>query len=131
MTGVTTIPPVTLSMTADSDLSAKFGFAANLDTADDLNVDLAANSTKFPFPIVEGADGSAAKAGVTVAVAGGATVVCGASVLPGDKLTANAAGRWIPTTTTGEHYGAIALVAGANLDQISVLVTQGIDNVAY
>lgn len=131
MTGVSQIPPVTLTQTCDSNLSAKDGYAVNLDTADDLNVDLAADSSKFPFPLVEGNDGSTAKADAVIAVSGGAQVKCGAAVLPGDKLTATTDGRWIPTTSNGEHYGAIAVVSGAANDLIPVIVAQGVDNVAY
>lgn len=130
-TGNTTLPPETVTLTCDSDLSAKDGYAVNLDTADDENVDLAADETKFPFPLVEGEDGSAEKTVVTVAVGGSANVVLGASVNAGDKLTSDASGKWIPTTNSGELYGAIALHGGVANDVIAVLVRQGADNSAY
>lgn len=131
-TGVVYGVPVTITLKCDSDLSAKDNYAVNLDTADEGNVDLAANSAKFPFPLIEGALGAVgAKKVVTVGVQGFAKVKCGSAVLPGDKLTSDAAGKWIPTTSNGEHYGGIALETGATNDVIHMLVVQGVDNVAY
>jgi hypothetical protein len=123
---------VTLTLTCNTNLSAKDGFAANFDTSDDFNVDLAADATKFPFPIVQGEAGATgAKRECVIAVAGGAIVKCGASILPGDKLTSDSAGKWIPTSRSGEHYGAIATVSGASNDLIAVLVCQGVDGASY
>jgi hypothetical protein len=131
-TGVVYGAPETLSVTCDTDLSLKAEYAAILDVSDEGNVDIAADATKFPFPIVEGAAGATgAKKVMTVAIDGCAKVKCGGSVLPGDKLTSDSAGKWVPTTTNGELYGAIALEAGATNDVIHVKVAQGVDNVAY
>ena len=60
-TGVVLGTPETLSMTCDSDLSEKAGYAVNLDVADERNVDLAADATLFPFPLIDGYDGSSDK----------------------------------------------------------------------
>lgn len=130
-TGTVYGAPVTITLTCDSDLSAKGNYAVNLDTTDERNANLAADSSKFPFPLIEGEDGSVSKAQISVAVQGFAKVKCGGSVLPGDKLTADSAGKWVPTATSGEHYGAIALEIGATNDVIGVIVSQGVDNVAY
>lgn len=124
--------PITLTLTCDSDLSALDNHAVNLDTTDEDNVNAATGSAAFPFPLIEGAVGTGtSKKLVTVAVQGFTKVKCGASVLPGDKLTSDGSSHWIPTTSNGEHYGAIALEIGANNDVIHVVVVQGVDNVSY
>lgn len=130
-TGTVAGVPVTLTRKCDSDLSLKESYAVNLDVSNEGNVDLAANASKFPFPLLEGEDGSEGEVAVTVVVGGFAKAKCGASVIPGDKLTADSAGKWIPCSSNGEHYGAIALEIGATNDIIQVLVVQGVDNAAY
>lgn len=117
--------PVTRTVTCDSDLSAKYGYAVNLDTTDDDNVDLASAATAVPFPVYEGADGSSAKAAMTIVVAGCAEVKAGGTIAPGDKLTSDGNGKWITTTTDTNNYGAIALKIAAADDLIPVLVVQG------
>ena len=131
-TGVVYGKPETISLTCDTDLSAKEGFAVNLDTTDEQNVNLASASSAFPFPLLEGADGdTGAKKVITVIVAGWAKLKAGAAILPGDKLTSDSAGKWVPTASNGEHYGAIAFEIGATDDLIIAKVVQGVDNVAY
>jgi hypothetical protein len=130
LTGVTIVPDVTLTLTCDADLSAKDGYAVVLDTTDELNVNLAAAATAFPFALKSGANGATAKALVTVVLSGGAKVKCGATVAPGDPLTATSDGRWIPATE-GDHYGAVALEIGAANDLIAVSAERGIFTAGY
>lgn len=54
-----------------------------------------------------------------------AEIVYGGTVARGDKLTADAQGRAVTTTTTGAHYGGIAEVSGVIGDIGTVLVTPG------
>lgn len=116
---------VTRTVTMDSDLSAKAGYAVNLDATDDNNVDLASAATAVPFVLMEGVDGSSAKANGTIALSGRVVLKLGGTVAPGDKLTANASGEWIKTTTDTNHYGAVALQIGVDGDEIEAWVVQG------
>lgn len=117
---------VTRTVTMDSDLSAKAYYAVNLDTTDEENVDIAADATKFPFLLVEGAAGaSGAKKNGTIALSGRGKVIAGGTIAPGDKLTSDGSGKWITTVTDHQHYGAIALEIGAANDIIEVLLVQG------
>lgn len=125
-TGVQFSGAETRTVTMDSDLSAKAGYAVNLDTTDEENVNLAAAASAFPFVLLEGADGSAAKATGSIVLSGRAVVKAGGTIAPGDKLTSNGSGKWITTTTNTQHYGAIAMEIGATDDEIEVLVVQGI-----
>ncbi len=119
------VAPVSITVTCDSDLSAKFGFAVTLDTTDEQNVNLAAAATAFPFPVLEGADGSAAKKVMTIAIGGTCLLKAGGAIAPGDKLTSDGSGKWIATVTDHQFYGAIALEIGATDDEIVALVSQG------
>lgn len=124
-TGVQFSEQVTKTVTMDSDLSAKAGYAVNLDATDEENVNLASAATAFPFVLLEGADGSSAKATGSIVISGRAVVKAGGTIAPGDKLTSDGSGKWIKTTTDTNHYGAIALEIGAANDEIEVLVVQG------
>jgi len=125
-TGVQYGDMVTRTVTMDSDLSTKTYYAVNLDASDEENVDIAADATKFPFPLVEGAVGaSGAKKNGVIALSGRCKVKVGGTVAPGDRLTSNGSGLWIATTTDGDLYGCIALEIGAANDVIEVLVVQG------
>jgi len=125
-TGVQFSGGETRTITMDSDLSAKAGYAVTLDATDEENVNLAGAATAFPFVLVEGADGSVAKATGSIALSGRTVVKCGGTVAPGDKLTSDGSGKWIKTVTDKDHYGAIALEIGASDDEIEVLVAQGL-----
>jgi len=54
-----------------------------------------------------------------------AEITYGGNVTRGDKLTADAQGRAVTTTTTGAHYGGIAEVSGVLGDIGTVMVTPG------
>jgi hypothetical protein len=129
--GVVSGVPNTRTMCCDSDLSAKEGFAVNFDTADEGNVDLATNSTKFPFILLEGNDGSAKDNLVTVILSGVGVVKLGDTVLPGAALTSDGNGKWIPTTGAGECVGAIAIDGGVLNDEIAALAVQFVDGGSY
>lgn len=117
---------VTRTVTMDSDLSTKSYYAVNLDVTDEENVDIAADATKFPFLLVEGAVGaSGAKKNGTIALSGRGKAIAGGTIAPGDKLTSNGSGKWITTTTNHDKFGAIALEIGAANDIIEVLLVQG------
>lgn len=114
------------SVTMDSDLSAKAGYAVNLDTTDENNVNLASGATAFPFVLLEGYDGSSAKQTGAIARPGSTVLAkLGGTVAPGDKLTSNGSGLWITTVTNHDHYGAIAMQIGAANDEIEVEVALG------
>ena len=117
---------VSRSVTMDSDLSAKAGYAVNLDTTDENNVNLASGATAgFPFVLIEGADGSVAKADGTIARRGTVIAKLGGTVAPGDRLTSDGSGLWIATTTDHQFYGCIAMQIGAANDEIEVEVERG------
>lgn len=116
----------TRTVTMDSDLSAKAGYAVTLDAADDNNVDLAAAATAFPFVLLEGAAGaSGAKLAGAIAISGRVVVKLGGTVAPGDKLTSDGNGKWIKTVTNTQHYGAVAMQIGVTGDEIEASVERG------
>lgn len=115
----------TRSVTMDSDLSAKGGYAVTLDATVNDNVNLAAAATAPVFPLIEGFDGSSGKKVGTIAMSGRCIVKLGGIVAPGDKLTSDGSGTWIKTVTNQNHYGAIALQIGASGDEIEVSVERG------
>lgn len=115
----------TRTVTMDSDLSAKDGYAVNLDTTDDNNVNLAADATKFPFVLIDGGDGSSADYNGAIVISGRTIVKLGGTVAPGDKLTSDGNGKWITTVTDKQHYGAIALQIGVANDEVEVSVERG------
>lgn len=59
-----------------------------------------------------------ANVGAAVAVAGRALVKAGAAVAVGDRLTADASGRAIATTTAQNAYIGVAVTACSNADEI-------------
>ena len=125
-TGVQYGDTLTRPVTMDSDLSdSKEGYAVNLDTTDEGNVDIAADASAFPFPLMEGGDGSSSKYLGLIAYGGRCKVKLGGTVASGDKLTSNASGVWIATTTDTDHYGAVAAEVGASGDLIEVFVERG------
>ena len=117
----------TRTITMDTDLTDKEGYAVNLDTTDDNNVNLAAGATLFPFVLLDGGVGTAsADYDGSIALSGRTKVKLGGTVAPGDKLTSDGNGKWITTVTDKNHYGAIALQIGAANDLIEALVVQGL-----
>lgn len=116
---------VTLPATMDTDLSAKDFFFVNLDPTDDENVNLAAGATLPLFILEEGKDGSTDKALGTIILAGTVYGKLGGTVQSGDRLTSDGNGKLIKTTTSGNHYGAIALDGGVINDEVLVWATQG------
>jgi hypothetical protein len=129
--GVSTLPPVTMTVTMDSDLSAKSGYGVNLDTTDNKNVNLAANATAgFPYPLYDAADGSVTKATGSVVLSGGCKVKLAGTVAPGDRLTTDSNGKWIATTTDHQFYGCVALAIGASGDMVDVFVERGMVSAA-
>lgn len=115
----------TRTVTADSDLSAKGGYAVNLDATDNNNVNLAAAATSVPFLLIEGADGSTAKKLCTIAISGRALAKLGGTVAPGDELTSDGTGKWIKTVTNHQWYGCRAMQIGVTGDEIEVVVERG------
>lgn len=113
------------TVTMDSDLSAKEMFAVNMDATDDDNVNLAADASAIPFVLIDGEDGSSAKADGSIALSGRTKVKLGGTVAPGDKLTADSVGKWIATVTDTDHYGAIAMQIGVANDVIEAKISQG------
>lgn len=115
----------TRSVTMDSNLSSKEGYAVKLDATDDDNVDLTEDATAVPFVLQDCGNGSSAKYTGSIALSGRVKVKLGGTVAPGDKLTATTGGVWIKTVTNKDNYGAIALQIGATGDLCEALVAQG------
>lgn len=124
-TGVLTTEVQTKTVTMDSDLSAKAGYAVNLDATDNENVDLASGASAFPYILLEGADGSSDKATGSIVRSGVAKVKLGGTVAPGDKLTSDGSGLWIKTVTDHNHYGAVAEAIGVSGDFINASAERG------
>lgn len=124
-TGVNTIKPVTKTVVMSTDLSAKTYYLVNLTTTDN-EVALATDSSKVPFVLLEGTDGSVTASLGTIAVGGTVKVKVGGTVAAGDKLTSNGSGLAITTTTNTQHYGLIALHAGSANDIIEALVAPAV-----
>lgn len=125
MSGVTFGDQLTRSVTMDTDLSNKEGYAVSMDTTDDNNVNLLEAATAVPFVLNDCGDGSASKVTGSIVFAGRAKVKLGGVVAPGDKLTATTGGKWIATTTDKNNYGAIAMAIGTTDDIIEAIVVQG------
>lgn len=120
------VKPTTITVTCDTDLSAKQGYAVTYDATDPQNVNLAADAAAVHYPVVEGQAGATgAKKSMTIAIGGHCEVKLGGTVAPGDFLAATTDGRWIKTVTAGDHYGAIANDTGVANDLITAQVVQG------
>lgn len=115
----------TRTVTMDSNLTDKEGYAVNLDATDDNNVNLASDATKVPFVLLDGGDGSSADYNGSIAVGGRTKVKLGGTVAPGDRLTSDGNGKWVTTTTDHNVFGAIAMQIGVANDVIEVLVAIG------
>jgi len=73
------------------------------------------------------ADGSAATAGVSVAIAGIAKCEAGAAISQGDPLTSDASGRAIAAGAPGDNLVGRALTSASGAGEIfEVLVIQGV-----
>lgn len=126
MGNILKIKPATLTMTCDTDLSAKGGFGCVLDTTDFDNVNLAGAAANHAYVIYEGALGAAgAKQECTVAIGGFAEAKLGGTVTINDKLTTDADGKWV-VAAAGEAYSCVAWKSGVVNDLIAVLVERGI-----
>lgn len=115
----------TRTITMDSDLSNKEGYAVALDATDDNNVNLLEAATSVPFVLLDCGNGATTKYNGSIALSGRVKVKLGGTVAPGDKLTATTAGVWIKTVTDKDNYGAIALQIGASGDLCEAMVVQG------
>lgn len=62
---------------------------------------------------------------VMVQIDGTAALELGATAVVGDHLKSDADGRGVPTTTAGDHTGAVALEAGAVGDLVTVFLRPG------
>lgn len=116
----------TRSVTCDTDLSSKEGYAVNFDATDDNNVNIGADATLFPFVLQEGAAGAVGgKKSCTIAISGRSKVKLGGTVAPGDPLTSDSSGKWVKTTTNHDKYGAIACQIGVANDIVEVSCERG------
>lgn len=124
-TGHITDAPQTKTVTIDSNLTDKEYFFVNMDASDDKVVNIAADASKVPFPLIEGGNGSSDAVSGTIATGGESKAKLGGTVTQGDKLTSDSNGKAVATTTDTDHYGAIALASGVLNDVIPVKVVQG------
>ena len=115
----------TKTVSIATDLSAKQGYLVNLDATTYGLVALATDATKFPYPLVDGKDGSVTAATGAIAVGGECRVKIGGTVTVAAALTSDGNGKGIACTTEGQLYGAVALENGVADDIITVKVTQG------
>ena len=115
----------TRTITMDSNLASKEGYAVKLDATDDNNVDLAETAAAVPFVLQDCGNGLSAKYTGSIALSGRVKVKLGGTVAPGDKLVPTTGGVWIKTTTDKDNYGAIAMQIGASGDLCEALVVQG------
>lgn len=127
-TGVVTSELETRTVQTVTDLTDKNYFFANLSTVTDQLVALAADATKIPWILQDAPLGTASvPASASIAVNGVTKLKLGASaVAVGDRLTADSDGKGVPTTTSTNKYGAIAMENGAAGDIIAVRVAQGL-----
>lgn len=115
----------TRTVTMDSNLANKEGYAVALDATDDNNVNLSEDSTLIPFVLQDCGNGATTEYIGSIAVGGRVKVKLGGTVAPGDKLTPTTGGVWIKTVTDHQNYGVIAMQIGASGDLCEALVAQG------
>lgn len=120
----------TRTITMDSNLSNKEGYAVAMDATDDDNVNLLEAATFIPFVLLDCGNGATSKYTGSIALGGRVKVKLGGTVAPGDKLTATTGGVFIKTTTDKDNYGAIAMQIGASGDLCEALVVQGMVSAA-
>lgn len=121
-TGNVTSALVTKTVSIDTDLSGKQYYLVAFDATDENVVNLIEAATKFPFVLIDGADGSTTATRGAIALAGITQVKIGGTVAAGDSLTATTGGVAIATTTDGDRAGLIALEGGASGDLIEALI---------
>jgi len=102
------------SFIATADLTGKEGYGVALDTSKANQVVIANAQTLPTIGILyeEGVAGQ--RVSVILPQEGTATVIYGGTVAIGDKLTVDASGKFITTTTAGDIVLAIAKEAGAS-----------------
>lgn len=115
------VTPVTITKTADADLSAKQYHAVKFDTTDGDVVVAGAGDVSLGILQNTPLHGELAD----IAVAGGSKAECGASVTQGQYLKPEAGGQLIPVASNNDHYIARALEDGDDGDIISVIITSG------
>lgn len=116
----------TRTVRIDSNLSAKEKYLVTLDTTDDAVANLASAATSPVFVLVEGADGSSNEAVGTIALPGAIVKVkAGGTITAGAKITANASGLGIVTTTDTNNYAGIAWENAASGDEFLMIVSPG------
>lgn len=125
-TGVYETIANTRTVRIDSDLSGKEGYLVTNDTTDDGVVNLAANAAASLHVLIEGVDGSNEEGVGTVALTGSVVKVkAGGAITAGAKITANASGEGIVTTTDTDNYAGIAKENAASGDLFLMEVVPG------
>ena len=115
----------TRSVNIDSNLASKTQFLVNLDTSDDLTVNIAAGATAPLYVLVDDGDGSSTALTGSIATEGRVKVKLGGNVNPGDKLTSDGNGKAIATTTDTDNFAGIAFTGGALNDVIEMDIGRG------
>jgi len=100
---------MTISRNAAVDLSAKVHYLAKVDTTG--KFDLAAASTDSILGVIT--EGAVANKPATVQYGGQSKAIAGGTIVAGDKVTADANGKMIATTTASHRVIGIALEGGA------------------
>lgn len=114
-----------LSRATTVDLTGKAGYAIAIDTANANQVTLA-NAQTLPIIGILLTEGKANDVVTTImGQEGTARVIYGGTVAIGDKLTADANGKLITTTTAGDQVIAIALEAGSAGEYHEAMMMKG------
>ena len=115
----------TRSIAIDTNLKDKEYFAVNYDGTDEGVVNIASTATAIPYVLENGGDGSTNETTGTIVLSGVTKVKIGGAVQEGARLTSNADGEWVATTTANNQYGAIALDTGVDGDVIPASIERG------
>lgn len=94
---------------AGADLSAKLYYLCKIDT--DGDIILAAAGTDHVFGVIR--EGNTADKPVTVQFGGIGKVIAGGTIVAGDRLTADANGKAVATTTAGNKVIGVALMSAS------------------
>lgn len=111
-----------ISMLADGDNSAGQFCFVTVDANG--RADIAAANSEVIVGVQQNKP-AAIDRGTTVQINGTSKLKIGGNVNEGDRLTADASGYGVATTTAGHTVGAIALTAGVSGDIIEVQVVPG------
>lgn len=110
------------TFTAGADLSSSQYHIVKLDSNDD--VVAAAASTDVAIGFVNNQPESGDTADVTLrSAAGTALVKAGGSISAGDRLTSDANGKAVPTTTADDEVVAVAMFSASSNDVTEVIPT--------